>query len=70
MSAKPHRHPDLLTANDAAAYIGIARVDQLPDDFRPLPMPYNSRLYHRAALDLIIARAAKMAAGKGKLKLA
>lgn len=64
------RHPDLLTGEEAAAYLGIARLDQLPDDFKPRPLPYNSRLYHRRALDEIIDRAAKQTGAKEKLRLA
>lgn len=70
MSTTKDRHPDLLTSEDAAAYMGVSRLDKLPEEFRPQPLPYNERLYHRSDLDEIISRAAKTATGKRKLRLA
>lgn len=68
--SEPVRHPDLLSSEEAAAYMGVARLDQLPDEFKPKPLPYNSRLYHRGTLDEIVNRAAAQSAGAKTLRRA
>jgi len=65
-----NRHPDLLTKAEAEAYMGVSRIDKLPEEFRPAPVAYTDRLYHRADLDAIILRAAKSANGKRKFGVA
>jgi hypothetical protein len=64
------RHPDLMTTEEAAAYMGVARLDQLPERFRPRPIAYRTGIYHRHTLDSIIAEAATTTDGKRKLELA
>lgn len=63
--AKPSepRHPDLLTTEQAARRMGApgTRLDKLPPEFRPAPLPYNRQLFHREAVDEAILRAARQA---------
>lgn len=67
---KPPRHPDLLETEQAAAYMGVGRLTDLPDEFRPAPVPYKRGLYHRKTLDDLIERAAKQASGRSQMKVA
>lgn len=60
MSESTGRHADLLTTAEAARYLGVDRLDKLPDDFRPAPVPFHRSLYHRKDLDAIVERARRL----------
>lgn len=60
---KPNRHPDLLTSGEAGERMCAPsnRLDMVPLEFRPKPLPYNSHFYHREAVDEAIQRASRQA---------
>lgn len=51
------RSPKLLKTDEAAAYMGVDRLDRLPPQFRPTPLAYGKGLYHVDELDRCIEAA-------------
>lgn len=64
------RHPDLFDSEEAAAYMGVGRITDLPEEFKPAPVAYHRSLFHRRALDEAIDRAANVGSAKKGLKVA
>lgn len=54
------RHPDIFTAEEAAAYLGLDSVrglDPLRQRWGLKPLPISRGIYHRADLDAVVERA-------------
>jgi len=70
MNGEASRHPDLLDSKQAAAYLGVSRLADLPVEFQPSPVAYHRSLYHRLVLDDLINRAANQAERKKRFRVA